>query len=340
MNIYIFYIFSVIIFFILVRETIIDIKTMYVPDNITFAIYTTSVAFLIISWFTTQSFQTIKNGILGFLLGFGVPFTISLLSYIIQLVIYKAQKRRGEKQRIESNIQTTEIEKSSTIKKKENNIIDVTKEDNIFKRRWIIKRIFYWIFCLCSIYFLSTIQTAIPKSIYLGIGISILIVIIVFYEKTKKIEIPIYLVAFGMIIMALPAKKNPIFILLTAAAIIIELILAKVFYRFYKIETDTILTEEYDNEGEREIEGGIGGGDILIFGALGLMFGAKGIITILLYALFSQLLIIFSYALLSQKKSPFSHIPFVPGITIGVYLYIMGFDFLNIQQILAFLSKL
>ena len=97
---YIFYAFSIIIFFILVRETIIDIKTMYVPDNITFAIYTTSVVFLVISWFATNSFHIIKDGIFGFLLGFGVPFTISFTSYIIQSLIYKRQKNREQRQTV------------------------------------------------------------------------------------------------------------------------------------------------------------------------------------------------------------------------------------------------
>ena len=111
------------------------------------------------------------------------------------------------------------------------------------------------------------------------------------------------------------------------------MVLARLFRKFYKIEPDVPTESDSEEEG---LEGGIGGGDILIFGALGLMFGLKGIIIILLYALFSQLLVILSYALLSSEKSFAGHIPFVPGIAIGTYLYIMGFDLLNLQQILLF----
>lgn len=126
---YIIYAFSIIIFFILVRETIIDIKTMYVPDNITFAIYTASVVFLVISWFATNSFHIIKDGIFGFLLGFGVPFTISFTSYIIQSLIYKRQKNREQRQTVittetqvitEEEKQTTNTALEDTISSKKN----------------------------------------------------------------------------------------------------------------------------------------------------------------------------------------------------------------------------
>jgi Flp pilus assembly protein protease CpaA len=332
MNEYIFYIFSIMIFFILVRETIIDIKTMYVPDNITFAIYTASVMFLVVSWFTTNSFNIIKDGLFGFLLGFGVPFVISLSSYLIQLFVYKNQKKKGENQC--QSIKTTEIQ---AIAEKEDKSINTTINDTNISKKMPVKRIFYWLCCFVFLFIISAIQTMMPQFTYLSIGVPLLIALIISYEKTKKIEFPIYLAAIGILVLALYAKKDIVLIPLTIVAIVAELILAQVFQKFYKIEID-VPTEE-DNSENENIEGGIGGGDILIFGALGLMFGLKGVITILLYSLFSQLLIILSYALLSSEKSFARHIPFVPGIVIGTYLYVMGFDLLNLQQILSLLWR-
>lgn len=323
---YILYAFSIIIFFILVRETIIDIKTMYVPDNITFAIYTTSVVFLVISWFATNSFHIIKDGIFGFLLGFGVPFAISFTSYIIQSLIYKRQKNREQRQ----TVITTETQ---VITEEEKQTTNTALEDTISSKKIPIKRILYWLFCFIFLFIISFIQTIMPQTTYLCIGIPFLIAIIISYEKTKKIDFPIYLTAVGILAIALWGKKNITLVPLTIGAIIIELVLARLFQKFYKIEPD--VPTESDSE-EKGLEGGIGGGDILIFGALGLMFGLKGIIIILLYALFSQLLVILSYALLSSEKSFTGHTPFVPGIAIGTYLYIMGFNLLNLQQILLF----
>lgn len=332
MNVYIFYIFAVITFFILVRETIIDIKTMYVPDNITIAIYTTSVIFLTVSWFTTHSFAMIKDGLFGFLLGFGVPFAISLFSYLLQLLAYKSQKKKDKN--YNKSVESTKIEIQTTDKKEDETINPISKDTNTSKR-CIIRRIIYWIFCFVFLFILSITQSSIPLLVYLGVGTLFLITIIISYEKTKKIEFPIYLAAICVLVMALCIKRDTTLISLTAGAMVVELILARIFKRFYKIETDTPNSFEEDEEKDG-IEGGIGGGDILIFGALGLMFGLKGIILILLYALFSQLLIIVSYAILSSGKSFAGHVPFVPGIAIGTYLYIMGFDLLNFQQILSF----
>lgn len=323
MSEYMFYIFSVIVFFILVRESIIDIKTMYVPDNITFAIYTTSILFLAFSWFTTDSFQIIKDGFFGFLLGFGVPFIISFCSYIIQLFFHKRQKKDKQCQ----TVITTE--KQITFKKENKENTNTSIENINIPSKWPIKRILYWFFCFILLFVTSAVQTIMPQLTYLSIGISFLIAIIISYEKTKKIDYPIYLTAIGMLVMALWAKKNIVLLPLTIGAMLIEMVLAKIFQRFYKIEPETVP----DNNSQENIEGGIGGGDILIFGALGLMFGLKGIIVILLYSLFSQLLVILSYAFLSPDKSFTEHIPFVPGIAIGTYLYIMGFDILNFQQI-------
>lgn len=329
---YVFFIFAVTIFLILVRESIIDIKTMYVPDNITFALYTTALVFLGASWFLTRSFDTIKGGILGFLLGFGVPFAISFVSYIVKLVIYKSQRKK------ENDSEAT----SFTANKEENqnngnpvtleNYKDVVTDAPNTPKKGMYKRILYWLLCFGFLLAITFTQTTLSAPVFFGIGLTTLLAVIVTYEKFQKIDIPIYLTAIGILSIALVIKNDFMFISLTLGAFIFEWILARLFHRFYKIE-DVTQTNETDSEDE--VEGGIGGGDILVFGALGLMFGVKGIIAILSYSLFSQLLIILSYFVLSKEKSPVGYVPFVPGITIGVYFYIMGFDLFNIQEMLS-----
>lgn len=313
---YVLFLFSVVLFFILIRETIIDIKTMYVPDNITFALYTTAVLFLLGSWITTGSLQTVKEGFFGFLLGFGVPFAISFLSYIIRLAIYKAQKRKDVP------------EESSPLPQQEP--VNQTKSSSSKQRK--TKRIIYWILCLLFVAGVSFSQTLIPSSLYLGISLLAWGMAVFSYEKTKNINFPLYIAGVALMVLALIVKKEPHYILLTIGAVGLEWLLARLYRRFYKIE------EESDDakSGEEAIEGGIGGGDILIFGALGLMFGIKGVIMILIYSVFCQFLVIFSYFILSKEKVAFGYAPFVPGIALGVYCYTMGFDLLNIQQVLSF----
>lgn len=250
---YIFFLFSVIIFLILVRESIIDIKTMYVPDNITYSLYSVTFIFLILSLIINRSFNLIIKGFLGFLFGFGIPFTISLSSYLF----YKFTKQKNKQNAINF----------------ENHQIDNINQSNNFQNS---KTSFF-----------------------------------------KKIEFFIYITTLGLLLSIAIINNNDFIItLLLICAIILELIIAKIFKKFYKIEED-------ENDEEKEIfDTGIGGGDILIFGALGLMFGLIGIITIFIYATISQLFVILIYKIFS-KKSLTDHLPFVPGITIGLYIYIL-----------------
>lgn len=316
---YLFFLFAIVVFLVLVRETIIDIKTMYVPDNITFSIYTASFLFLISSLLITKSWDTVLDGVFGFLLGFGVPFLISFVSYIIRLASHKMQKKNqpssGAEDVFPVSVPQTEDKKPASSQK-----------------RKIYRRTVYWIFCLFFIIAVSFIQSAVPQMLFLGIGILTLVAAVFSYEKTKKIEFPLYAASAGLLVLALAVKNEPAYLLLFAGAIVAEWILARVYRRFYKIETEA----DEEDTADDAVEGGIGGGDILIFGALGLMFGVKGIITILLYSVFLQLLVIVSYFILAEDKNAFGYAPFVPGIALGTYFYIMGFDLLNISQALSF----
>lgn len=321
MNEYVLYFFAVIVFFILIRETIIDIKTMYVPDNITYAIYSIAMLFWLVSWIATGSFQTIKAGIGGFLCGFGIPFAISYLAYLIaKFRRYLKRKKQGQTEMTQEESDSQEVAE----------IMAEQENSTVSPRVYRMKQILFWLFCYGFVALISFKQSVLPTYLFLSVSFVALTAGFLLFQKTKKIDYPIYCVGLSLLIIFLLIKKEPYLLLIAVAAILFEWILARLFKRYYKIE-------EEEEEDEEAIEGGIGGGDILIFGALGLIYGVSGIITILIYAVFAQLFVILAYMLLSKNKNAFGHVPFVPGIAIGFFIFAMGLDFIGFQEVLFFL---
>lgn len=284
-------VFSIIIFLILVRESIIDIETMYVPDNITFALYSTSIVFIISKFIYNHSFKNVFDSILGFLFGFGVPFMIALASYLIQKLI------RGKSEKSNEALSTST--NGENVKTK---TFNPPKKINAL----FIKRCIFVALCIAGLCMLKNTPSII-------VGFLSLISSIIVFVKNKEVKYPIYIISLGLLSILVILSGDYYIFLLIAFAFIAEFIIAKIFKRFYKIEED-------DDE-DTDITPGIGGGDIFIFGALGLMFGLKGIITIFIYSTISQLLVIFSYKMITSNKTS-QFLPFVPGITIGVYVYL------------------
>ena len=285
-------VFFIIIFLILVRESIIDIETMYVPDNITFALYSTSIVFIISRFIYNHSFKNVFDSILGFLFGFGVPFMIALVSYFIQKLI------RGKSEKSNNTLSTSTNGENVKIK-----TFNPPKKINAL----FIKRCIFVALCIVGLCMLENTPSII-------IGLLSLTSSIIVFAKNKEVKYPIYIISLGLLAILVILSGDYYIFLLIAFAFIAELVIAKIFKRFYKIE------EEEDDE-DTNIAPGIGGGDIFIFGALGLMFGLKGIITIFIYSTISQLLVIFSYKMITSNKTS-QFLPFVPGITIGVYVYL------------------
>ena len=286
------FVFSIIIFLILVRESIIDIETMYVPDNITFALYSTSIVFIISRFIYNHSFKNVFDSILGFLFGFGVPFMIALASYFIQKLI------RGKSEKSNNTLSTSTNGENVKIK-----TFNPPKKINAL----FIKRCIFVALCIVGLCMLKNTPSII-------IGLLSLTSSIIVFAKNKEVKYPIYIISLGLLAILVILSGDYYIFLLIAFAFIAEFVIAKIFKRFYKIE------EEEDDE-DTNIAPGIGGGDIFIFGALGLMFGLKGIITIFIYSTISQLLVIFSYKMITSNKTS-QFLPFVPGITIGVYVYL------------------
>jgi prepilin signal peptidase PulO-like enzyme (type II secretory pathway) len=284
-------VFFIIIFLILVRESIIDIETMYVPDNITFALYSTSIVFIISKFIYNHSFKNVFDSILGFLFGFGVPFMIALASYFIQKLI------RGKSEKSNNTLSTSTNGENVKIK-----TFNPPKKINAL----FIKRCIFVALCIAGLCMLENTPSII-------IGLLSLTSSIIVFVKNKEVKYPIYIISLGLLAILVILSGDYYIFLLIAFAFIAELVIAKIFKRFYKIEED-------DDE-DTNIAPGIGGGDIFIFGALGLMFGLKGIITIFIYSTISQLLVIFSYKMITNNKTS-QFLPFVPGITIGVYVYL------------------
>lgn len=323
-NTMIFYTFTFIMFFILIRESIIDIKTQFVSDNITIAAYATSITYVIVNMAMNHSLNPLKQGGLGFIVGFGCPFALSYITYLIQKIKYKAYKKKLEK----SGLKPEEIETEAII-----------YESQTLRK---IKKYIYYTLCVAFVIFIAIVgRSYIPTMITIPLGLLTVISSIIIYNKTKKIDGVFYILAFVMtaiLTIFLKVGVNPLYAIIGFS---IEYALYFLFKRFDNLEE--LLKEEKEElekmESEEEaIYGGIGGGDIMLFGALGLMYGPTLIVLILLYSCFAQMLVIISYYLLLDKNDFASHIPFVPGITLATFLVVNGFDFCNIKILIMLLS--
>lgn len=124
--------------------------------------------------------------------------------------------------------------------------------------------------------------------------------------------------------------KNYTIIISGLAALIIELILGKVLKRFYIIKynyaEEKLKEPTPQSEMEDDLYSGIGGGDIILFGSIGIMFGAVGFMVAFLYAVFAHIIIVLFYSII-KKMNPFKYpIPFIPALTIGLLVYGCGLD--------------
>ena len=247
MNIYLLcsFIFSFALFFILVRETIVDIQTQYVPNNIIYSIYTVAalyIGFMLICTlkekvpFIEAVGEIAQFSFGGFLFSFGMPLFISIFSALPQIFRNIERKRSLTK------------EERKALKERNEDIYDVYKcEENppISKK-------------LKSIIFIIT---------------GILLVAVISISQNKLMAIIAVLGGFGL-----------------------EQLLNFIYRKHYVIDYDFTKDVEIDESLlEEELSFGIGGGDIILFGALGSMFGLQGFIMIFIYSCFGQGFVIILY---------------------------------------------
>lgn len=157
---------------------------------------------------------------------------------------------------------------------------------------------------------------------------------------SKKKFIYLYLIGIVGICISVLITKNYWLLLFGAIGLICELILGRLLKKFYVIKIDYAADKYKEKTPEQELEeylySGIGGGDIILFGAIGIMFGVVGFIITLIYAIFAHILIIIIYSLV-RRINPFKHpIPFLPAIAAGILIYSCGLD----QYLLNFFNLL
>lgn len=162
----------------------------------------------------------------------------------------------------------------------------------------------------------------------------------------KKFYVTIYAIAFALIIIISLISKKYHIIGIGFAALIFELLLGKLLKRFYVIEYNHAEDQFDKNENKTEddtkidieenLEIGIGDGDIILFGAMGLMFSIVGFLISFVYAVFAHMLIITIFSII-KRINPFKYnIPFVPALSVGILIFVTGFD----QYLFNFLNMI
>lgn len=148
----------------------------------------------------------------------------------------------------------------------------------------------------------------------------------------KNFYITIYSIAFALLVIISLISKKYFLISIGFLALFIELILGKLLKRFYVIEYNHAEDqmnkneEKIENEIEDDLEIGIGDGDIILFGAIGLIFSIVGFLISFIYAVFAHMIIIVLFSII-KRVNPFKYnIPFVPALSIGVLIFTTGFD--------------
>lgn len=245
--------------FTMIRGSVIDLKTEYVPDNIIISAYFFSITYVIGSCIIQKNFSNLKIGLLGFFVSFIIPWILMSITFYYRCIVWKIENKGKKMPKFEENL----LEKNPDIKRKE----------------FII---FY----------------------ILGIAGTFIITFI---------------------------TKRYVIIPLVIVGLIIELIVGRLLKRFYVIKEDYTINKYNECKTEEEeledyLYGGIGGGDIILFGAIGILFGSVGFIITMIYSIFSHIIILIIYSVI-KKINPFKYpIPFLPALASGILLYSFGMD--------------
>lgn len=249
---------SLSLFFVLVRGSVIDLETEYVPDNIVIGSYIFSLLYVLLNSIINKNVDSVKTGIIGFIVAFGIPYVLSTIVYYYKYFTWKYYNKGKELPILEEN--------------------ELTENPPISKKLY--------------------------KTLYI-IGCVLIVLIGVF-------------------------TKNYLIIILGLISLMVELLLGKLLKRFCVIKfnyaEEKFKEDSIEKEIEDDLDTGVGGGDIIIFGAIGIMFGALGFIITLIYSIIAQAIVILIYSLI-KKINPFEYpIPFLPGIALGVLIYSCGLD--------------
>lgn len=153
-------------------------------------------------------------------------------------------------------------------------------------------------------------------------------------EINKKYFFYSFCVIFTFICIISIASQKYIIIACSTIAIIIELVVNHCLKKFYVIKCDYTENKYIDDNEksisdkiERDLEFGVGSGDILLFGAIGIMLSPLGFLIAFIYAAFAQLIIVIILSII-KKINPLGNysFPFIPALSIGTLLYATGCD--------------
>lgn len=331
-------------YFLLVRENKIDIKIEYVPNNIIFQAYITSITFVICYSLMLKSFTPVKNGLISFLVVFCFALVEVCVGYIQALLRRKRRLKKG------NNIELDTSEKVEIVIEKKESAFSIflsKYQKQIFFAYGLLISLVIALFQKYLHFILAFLILAIPFTLSLLI-----------YDKTKikhkksDNAFEVMGIAFALLLiftrlLARPEITKDLLILEITAlilAIIVEFILGSYMHCLFYEEGD-ILTDEYGfalSEEEQpkpenptindDVEFSIGGGDLFIFGAMGIMTGTLGLIEIFINTAFVQFFCLMPgfYILNKGKKA----LPLVPAISIGYIMYFLDCNIINITSLL------
>ena len=339
--------FAIAFYMVLVRESIVDLKIEYVPNNIILEAYSIGVLFFVGASIIEKSWKPVTNA----LLSFGFIFLAGLVIWLITYIKYRALKRNKGSDKNEDfievetgTIKDTETENKNEIIEIELDIEPEKKEKTSFGKINIILFVIYIILLLS---FVALMQTRYNKLFTLGVFLTSSLTALGIYFKTKKITAPIYTFSLGLVLFYVLSVTvfgmfNPLDVIVGVfAGIGLELICYFIYRKFYEEgdyltdENGFLLPIEEQSEDVQDSEEAVfamGGGDLIIFGAMSLLTGLQGIIPIFINSAFVFFAMLIGFAILRRKNLKL--LPFVPAITIGFIMYLCDFNIINVAEII------
>lgn len=328
--------FMLLFFFVLLRESIIDFKIEYVPNNIIIETYLVAGTFLIIYSILNKSFTPLLNGVITFGLVFLAALFIAVVGYIQAKIAEKRSRKKGEEKVIEIDISESK-EENKKIKKQ-------------LKEHTKIILLACYGAAIASV--IGLFQKYYSPLFVTSILVFIFLLSCAIYWKSKNIDSAVYCFGFGLVFCFALTKiftqkgfqKDilPELIIAIVLSFVLELILNKIFKQFY--ETGGQLVDEkgfllpLDQQPQEIVEDSkvtfaIGGGDMILFGGMALIVGLEGLLTIFVNSSFVFFALMIGFAIL--KRENLKVLPFVPSIAIGYIMYFSGFNILNLSILMS-----
>lgn len=315
-----------------------DIKTTYLHKRDIIASYTVAGIYLL-SLLIMNEFETFKNSLISFVCVAGIYFIILCIENLKRKIALKKKKKNPELSEVEfvpksdnSSVEEKPEAKKSSKAREIASVIFMT-----------VATVFLGFSC-----FYKTVEDYMSTCI-IAIVTAVLFCLFLLL-KTKSLKKKRLLRKKGPVLCmaSLVGLYGGYFylryisvygigaFLTVIIGILIYALLYLVLFRNIKdeelanVDEDGYIREEELDEEDEEIEEFliIGGGDAILFGALSILFGGAGVMSILIYSAIACFCILIGRKI--YNNSPISApVPFIPAIAIGTILYTCGFSPLN-----------